>query len=160
MKAFFALALLLLVAPAAAFADEGKGGVAASLGWVAIGAGALGTVPFMLYVRVKRISVATLGGGDAITRDLALQHAPILNVHMALNLVGFAAGAVHGIALLRGLDAVSLSLAVVMTVLTASGIILRFSSRNPRLFAKVLHTQIIMSTLLIVLIALHVLAMT
>ncbi|MEM2140280.1 MAG: hypothetical protein QXJ74_08435 [Nitrososphaera sp.] len=156
MKRFFILALLF--APAAAYADEG--GAAASLGWVAIGAGALGTVPFMLYVRVKKLSVATLGGGDAITRDLSLQHRPILNAHIALNLIGFAAGAAHGVALIRGLDAISLSLAVVMTVLTASGIVLRFSSRNARVFAKVLHTQIAMSALLVVLIALHVLAMT
>lgn len=159
MKRFFIFALVLLFVPAAAYADEG-GGAAATLGWVAIGAGALGTVPFMLYVRVKRLSVATLGGGDSITRDLALQHMPILNAHIALNLVGFAAGAMHGIALLRGLDAISLALAVVMTILTASGLVLRFSSRNIRIFSKVLHTQIIMSALLLVLITLHVLAMT
>lgn len=117
--------LLLLLATAAmpvsvyAARGEGKGGVAGALGWVAIGAGALGTVPFLLYVRVKKLSVVALGGSDAITRELA----------------------------------------VVMTVLTASGIVLRFSSGNVRAFTRLLHGQIVMSALLVVLIAPHVSSM-
>jgi type IV secretory pathway TrbD component len=149
---------LLPFVPAAVFFQGGHGDAAAALGWVAIGAGLLGTVPFMLYVRVKKISVAMLRGGDTITRELALQHKPILNVHIALNLVGFAAGAAHGIALLQGLDVISLSLTVVMSITTASGIVLWFaSSRSTRLFTKILHTQIVMSALLAVLVVLHVL---
>jgi hypothetical protein len=46
---------------------------------------------------------------------------PIPNIHIALNLVGFAAGAAHGIALLEGLDIIFLSLTVVMTITTAKG---------------------------------------
>jgi hypothetical protein len=155
---FFALALLFV--PVAAYAQREEGvSAAGSLGWVAIGAGLLANIPFMLYTRVKKMSVVELGGGDEITRDLALQHRPILNVHMALNLIGFAAGAAHGVALIRGLDAVSLSLAITMTFLTASGIVLRFSSRNARLFTKMVHTQLVLSGLLVALIALHVASM-
>lgn len=144
-----------------AFADDDFGGrgSAVALGWVAIGAGLVANIPFLLYVRVKRVSVTTLGGGHEITRGLAVQHPVVVNFHMWMNLVGFAAGAAHGIALLRGLDAISLSLAIVMTVLVVSGIALRFSSRNARLFAKLLHGQIVLSAILLLLVVLHVISM-
>ncbi|HEX7034051.1 MAG TPA: hypothetical protein VF172_13715 [Nitrososphaera sp.] len=145
-----------------AFADDDFGGgrgSAVALGWVAIGAGLVANISLLLYVGVKRASVMTLGGGHEITRGLAVQHPVVVNFHMWMNLVGFAAGAAHGIVLLGGLDATSLSLAIVMTVLVVSGIALRFSSRNARLFAKMLHGQIVLSAILVILVVLHVLSM-
>ncbi|NOJ26728.1 MAG: hypothetical protein DA330_01790 [Nitrososphaera sp.] len=159
MKPAFFL-IILLLAPVAAYADsERQDNPVTALGWVAIASGLLGTVPYILYNRVKKISVVELGGGDQITRDLAMQYKPLLNVHMALNIIGFTAGAVHGILLIEDLDTISLSLAIVMTVLTITGIILRFSSGNLRVFTKLVHNQVILSGLLVVLIILHVTSM-
>lgn len=139
---------------------NGARGVAKSLGWVAIGAGLIANVPFIAYVRVRKISVASLGGGHEITRGLATRHPTMLNLHMAINAVGFLAGIAHGILLIRGLDAISLALAITMTVLVASGIVLRFiplknGNGNTKNFARVFHTQLILSGLLVLLVILH-----
>ncbi len=69
------------------------------LGWISISCGLIANVPFILYVRVKRLSVKRLGGGDSLTRNLALEHKPIINFHIALNLIGFFTGIFHGILL-------------------------------------------------------------
>ncbi|HEX2407603.1 MAG TPA: hypothetical protein VHJ38_10405, partial [Nitrososphaeraceae archaeon] len=66
------------------------------LGWISISCGLIANVPFILYVRVKRLSVKRLGGGDSLTRNLALEHKPIINFHIALNLIGFFTGIFHG----------------------------------------------------------------
>ncbi len=157
------LACSVVLPTRSALADDDLGGSgrgsAVTLGWVAIGAGLVANIPFLLYIRVKRVSVTTLGGGHEITRGLAVQHPVVVNFHMWMNLVGFAAGAAHGIVLLGGLDAISLSLAIIMTVMVVSGIALRFSSRNARVFAKVLHGQIVLSAMLVLLVVLHVLSM-
>ena len=58
-------------------------------GWISISSGLIANVPFILYVRVKKLSVKRLGGGDSLTRNLALEHRPIINFHTALNLIGF-----------------------------------------------------------------------
>lgn len=167
---FFSLAIISLILIATitihpAWADddfgEGRGrGAAVALGWVSIGSGLLANVPFLLYVKVKKVSVSVLGGGHQITRGLAVQHPAVLNFHMTMNLIGFAAGAAHGVFLLGGLDAISLSLAIVMTVLVASGLVLRLSTRDTRSFTNILHGQIILTVALIVLISLHVISMS
>jgi len=60
--------------------------------------------------------------------------------------------------LVRGIDFISISLAIVITVLTLSGILLRFAkSRIINQFNRIIHTHIILSALLIILIILHVL---
>src|SRR5687767_15482661 len=59
------------------------------LGWISTSCGLIANVPFILYVRVKKLSVKRLGGGDSLTRNLALEHRPIINFHTALNLIGF-----------------------------------------------------------------------
>lgn len=140
--------------------NGGARGVAKSLGWVAIGAGLIANVPFIAYVRVRKISVASLGGGHEITRGLAIRHPTMLNLHMAINAVGFLAGIAHGILLIRGLDAISLALAITMTVLVASGIVLRFTplkngNGNTKNFARIFHTQLVLSGLLVLLVILH-----
>ena len=79
------------------------------LGWISISSGLIANVPFILYVRVKKLSVKRLGGGDSLTRNLALEHRPIINFHTALNLLGFFTGIFHGILLVRGIDFISIS---------------------------------------------------
>ena len=127
------------------------------LGWISISCGLIANVPFILYVRVKKLSVKRLGGGDSLTRNLALEHRPIINFHTALNLIGFFTGIFHGILLVRGIDFISISLAIVITTLTVSGILIRFTKlRIVNQFNKIIHTHIILSTLLVILIILHV----
>jgi hypothetical protein len=127
------------------------------LGWISISCGLIANVPFILYVRVKRLSVKRLGGGDSLTRNLALEHKPIINFHTALNLIGFFTGIFHGILLVRGIDFISISLAIVITTLTISGILLRFAKlRTINQFNRIIHTHVILSTLLVILIILHV----
>jgi hypothetical protein len=128
------------------------------LGWISISCGLIANVPFILYVRVKKLSVKRLGGGDILTRNLALEHKPIINLHIVLNLIGFFTGVFHGLLLLRGIDFISISLAIVITTLTISGIVLRFAKlRMINQFVRIIHTNVILSALLIILIILHVL---
>jgi hypothetical protein len=149
--------LCLLLTPQLAFAEDGNG-TAKNLGWVSIGSGVLANVPFVVYNRLKKYSVAKLGGGHEITRGMALQHSPVMTIHTGLNLIGFVAGAVHGIIFLNRLDMFSLSLAVMITVLTISGFFLRFTKcTNVKLLTKMIHSQLLLSALLSVLIVLHVL---
>ena len=127
------------------------------LGWISISCGLIANVPFILYVRVKKLSVKRLGGGDSLTRNLALEHRPVINFHTALNLIGFFTGIFHGILLVRGIDLISISLAIVITTLTVSGILIRFTKlRIVNQFNRIIHTHIILSTLLVILIILHV----
>ncbi|HET9807329.1 MAG TPA: hypothetical protein VFP49_10500, partial [Nitrososphaeraceae archaeon] len=127
------------------------------LGWISISCGLIANVPFILYVRVKKLSVKRLGGGDSLTRNLALEHRPIINFHAALNLIGFFTGIFHGILLVRGIDFISISLAIVITTLTVSGILLRFAKlRFINQFNRIIHTHVILSVLLVILIILHV----
>ncbi|HET7644423.1 MAG TPA: hypothetical protein VFK40_13025 [Nitrososphaeraceae archaeon] len=128
------------------------------LGWISISCGLIANVPFILYVHVKKLSVKRLGGGDVLTRNLSLEHRPIINFHILLNLIGFFTGIVHGLLLLRGIDFISISLAIVITTLTISGILLRFAKlRMINQFNRIVHTNIILSVLLVILLILHVL---
>lgn len=148
------LLLTLLFIPIPAFADEGEGAVKA-LGWLSIGVGVLGNIPFVIYNRVRKISVTHLG--SELARSLALMYKPVLNMHVILNIIGYIAGMTHGLLLVRYLDPISLSLAIVMSVLMASGLMLRYtSSRNVKIFNRLLHGQALLALLLIVLIGLHV----
>lgn len=82
---------------------------------------------------------------------------PLLNFHIILNSIGYFAGMTHGLLFSQHLESISLSLAITMTVLMVSGILLRFtSSRNTKLFTRLLHGQFILMFLLIALIVLHV----
>jgi hypothetical protein len=170
----FVIAGIVFLSPAlSAWAEDGHGvsergsggggarSTAKSLGWVAIGAGLMANVPFLAFVRVKKLSVVSLGGGHEITRGLAIRHPTILNFHMAMNAIGFVAGMTHGILLIRGLDAISLALAITMTVLVASGLVLRFapwkngSKTNLKNYARIFHSQFVLSGLLVLLVILH-----
>ena len=127
------------------------------LGWISISCGLIANVPFILYVRVKKLSVKRLGGGDSLTRNLALEHRPIINFHTALNLIGFFTGMFHGMLLVRGIDFISMSLAIIIITLTVSGILIRFTKfRIVNQFNRIIHTHIILSVLLVFLVILHV----
>ena len=111
----------------------------------------------LFYMPVKRLAVKKLGGVNSLTRNLSIEHKPIINFHTALNLIGFFTGIFHGILLVREIDFISLSLAIVITILTVSGIVIRFTKlRIVNQFNKIIHTHIILSTLLVILIILHV----
>jgi hypothetical protein len=58
------------------------------LGWISISCGLMANVPFILYVRVKRLAVKKLGGADKLTRNLSIEHKPIVTFHIVLNLIG------------------------------------------------------------------------
>jgi hypothetical protein len=155
------LSILFLLSIQFSYADNNNRSIlhnnAELLGWISISCGLIANVPFILYVRVKRLSVKRLGGGDSLTRNLALEHRPLINFHIALNLIGFFTGIFHGILLVRGTDFISISLAIVITTLTVSGILLRFAKlRIMNQFNRIIHTHVILSTLLVILIILHV----
>ena len=83
---------------------------------------------------------------------------PGLIIHMFNNLIGFFTGMFHGILLVRGIDFISISLAIVITILTVSGILIRYAKlRIINQFNRIIHTHVILSALLVILIILHVL---
>lgn len=151
--------VLLLVVPAAAYGDEGRGNhPATTLGWISIGSGLVANLTLVIFKMVRKISVLKLVGSPEIFRGMAPAYRPVLDFHIMLNSVGYFAGMSHGLMLIRGLDAISLSLAIVMTVSMASGILLRYASgRDTKLFGRLVHGQFVLAVLLITLVILHVL---
>lgn len=168
-KFYFSLPLILIVVITLSlfsnhqivFVDDHNGSnmsFALDLGWISIASGLLGNIPYLLHKRVKKYAVSNLGGGHEVSRELAYEHSPVMTIHIALNLIGFVAGMTHGLIFVSRLDAFSLSLAIMMTALTVSGIILRFSkSINLKQATRLIHGQIILSSLLVLLVILHVL---
>ena len=74
-----------------------------------------------------------------------------------LNSSGYFAGMSHGFMLSRHLDSVSLSLAIVMSVMMVSGLLLKYtSSRNSKIFGKLLHGQFGLVILLAALVTLQI----
>ena len=152
--------LLLILAPLPAFADEGDDAEDAieSLGWVAIGVGVIANLPFILFNKWRKYAVRAGGQSLLMARQAVQFYKPILNFHIILNSVGYFAGMTHGLLLVNDLDSISLSLAITMTVLMISGILLRYtSSRNTKVFNRLLHGQFGLVFLLVALIVLHVL---
>ena len=152
--------LLLFLAPIPAFADDDDDaeGTIKSLGWVAIGAGVIANLPFILFSKWRKYAVRAGGQSLLMARQAVQFYKPILNFHIILNSIAYFAGMTHGLFLVNDLDSISLSLAITMTVLMASGILLRHtSSRHTRVFNRLLHGQFGLLLLLIALIALHVL---
>lgn len=135
--------------------DEHEGGGATALGWAAVGTGVLGTGLLVAYKMSRKALVATIGSGGT-TRSLTVMYKPILNFHMAINLIGYSAGMAHGVILAGGVDGISIGLALVMTILVASGALMRFTSSRMRLFNTQLHGQIFLVIMLIVLVLLHI----
>jgi hypothetical protein len=141
--------------PLSAFADNGRNNDAQNLGWVAIGTGIVAMIPIIASHKIKKyVTINTVGMS---TVETSSAYKSILNLHIILNSVAYFAGIVHGLLLARHLDSISLSLAITMTVMMISGILLKYSqSRNIKLFNRLLHGQILLVILLVVLICLHV----
>jgi len=147
--------------PISVFAEsEHNDGAAQKLGWVSIGTGIVANLLFVGFNAIKKFPLLKVGVGSEISKTGVSLYKPMLNFHIMLNSIGFFAGMSHGLILLRGLDSISLSLAIVMVFSMISGIILKFESdRNLKFFGRLVHGQVILSILLIVLITLHVVSM-
>ena len=150
--------ICLLFVPAMAFAEDGEGNNSAvSLGWLAICLGIVGNLSLMVFKIVRKTPIIKLVGGYENTQGLAPLYTPILNFHIMLNSIGFFVGLFHGFMLIRGLDAISLSLAIIMTVSMISGAILKYASdRHLKFFSRLVHGQVILAILMITLVILHV----
>ena len=117
------LIFLLFLIPSQAFADDDNDGIE-DLGWVAIGAGVIANVPFIVFNKVRKFAVKAGDSTVQIARQMAPSYKPILNFHIILNSIGYFAGMLHGLLLSSNLESISLSLAIVMTVLMISGVLL------------------------------------
>lgn len=152
------LLVALVFVPVMAYADDDSGfSIAANLGWLAIGCGMAANLSLVIFKMVRKTPVMKLVGGSGTSQSLTSMYQPILNFHIMLNSVGFFAGFVHGFMLIRGLDYISLSLIIVMTISMISGIILRFTTgKNSKFISKLVHSQAILAALLVTLVVLHV----
>jgi hypothetical protein len=115
----------------------------------------------MIFNAVKKLPLLKIGVGSEVPKTMFAMYKPMLNFHILLNSVGFFAGMSHGLMLIRGLDSISLSLAIVMTVSMVSGLILKIASdKNWKFFGRLAHGQLILSILLVSLVVLHVFSMS
>jgi len=125
---------------------------------VAIGAGIIANLPFIVFNKWRRYAVHAGGQSLVMARQAVQFYKPVLNFHIILNSIGYFAGMTHGLLLVNDLDSISLSLAITMTGLMISWILLRYtSSRHTKIFTRLLHGQFGLLLLLIALITLHVL---
>jgi hypothetical protein len=158
-KLSFFYLILLLILPIPAFADDDGEDSAGLLGWVAVGCGVIANIPFIVINKYRKYAVQAGGSSLQMARSLGTHFKSILNFHIMLNSIGYFAGMSHGFLLSRHLDATSLSLAIVMTVMMASGLMLRYtSSRHTKIFNRLLHGQFGLVLLLAALVVLHVIS--
>ncbi|HXX05973.1 MAG TPA: hypothetical protein VEJ68_04040 [Candidatus Bathyarchaeia archaeon] len=153
------LAIVALVfVPSIVYGYDGKENTAAvTLGWLAIGCGVAANITLVGFKIVRKKIPMKVVIGSGTSQSLAPLYMPILNFHIMLNSVGFFAGMAHGFFLIRGLDYISLSLVIVMTVSMASGIMLKYTSdKNLKFFNRLIHGQVILAVLLVTLVILHV----
>ena len=150
----------LAFVPTMAYADDDNNNgfsTAVTLGWLAIGCGVAANLSLVIFKMIKKTVVVKLVGGSSTSSSLTSMYQQVLNFHIMLNAVGFFAGMVHGFMLMRGLDYISLSMAIVMTVSMISGIILKFTSgKNLKFFSRLVHGQAILAAMLVTLVVLHV----
>ena len=156
---FLGIFLLVFLLPLPVYADDDDAeGAIENLGWVAIGAGVIANLPFIVISKYRRYAVSAGGQSLQMARKIGTVFKPILNFHIMLNSIGYIAGMTHGLLLSEHLDSISLSLAITMTVLMISGVLLKYtSSRNMKIFNRLLHGQFGLVLLLIALITLHIL---
>lgn len=152
----FILGFSLIFSTTFAFADDGED-IAKDLGWIAVGAGVTANIPFIVINKIRRYVIKSGSSTVQIGRQISAAYKPILNFHIMLNSIGYFAGMSHGLLLSSNLDSVSLSLALVMTVLMISGLALKYTStRNSKVFGRLLHSQFGLVILLVMLVALHI----
>jgi hypothetical protein len=152
------LVITLVFVPAMVYADDDNGfSIAANLGWLAIGCGMAANLSLVMFKMVRKIPMMKIVGSSGTSQSLTPMYQPVLNFHIMINSIGFFAGFVHGFMLIQGLDYISLSLIIVMTISMISGIILRFTSgKNSKFVSKLVHGQSILAALLVTLVVLHV----
>ena len=156
---FLTLLSLLVIPPTLAYADDDDEveDIVENLGWIAVGAGIVANIPFIAMNKIRRYAIKTGISTMQIGKQIKTVYKPILNFHIMLNSIGYFAGMTHGLMLSQHLDSVSLSLAIVMSVMMVSGLLLKYtSSRNSKIFGKLLHGQFGLVILLAALISLHV----
>lgn len=142
--------------PIPAFADEGEDS-ANMLGWVAIVCGVIANIPFVVINKYRRYAVQAGGTSLQTARQIGTYFTTILNFHIMFNSIGYFAGMSHGLLLSDNMDWISLSLAIVMTMLMVSGLALKYtSSRNVKIFGRLMHGQFGLMLLLLVFLSLHV----
>jgi len=143
--------------PPSAYADDGEDSIE-NLGWLAIVCGVIGTLPFIAMTRLRKYAVTVGGPSMSIARGIGTVYKPVLNFHIMMNSIGYGVGMFHGLMFSEHLDSTALSLAIVMTVLMASGLLLKYtSSRSTKIFNRLLHGQFVLVILLIALVVLHIL---
>ena len=84
--------LLLFLAPIPAFADDDAEDAVESLGWVAIGAGVIANLPFILFNKWRKYAVRAGGQSFLMARQEVQFYRPVLNFHIVLNSIGYFAG--------------------------------------------------------------------
>lgn len=155
-----AILVTLVFAPLVAYADDddnSPSSTASTLGWLAIGCGMASNLSLVLFKMARKIPVMKMVGSSGASQSLTPLYKPVLNFHIMLNSVGFFAGLSHGFMLIGGLDYISLSLAIVMTVSMISGILLRFTcGKNLKFISRLVHGQVVLAALLVTLVSLHV----
>ena len=153
---FLSIFFLLVGFPTLAFADDEAEDIAENLGWVAVTAGIIANVPFIAMNKIRRYGTKSGSPTVQIAKQIRTVYKPVLNFHIMLNSIGYFAGMTHGFMLSRHLDSVSLSLAIVMNVMMISGLMLKYtSSRNSKIFGRLLHGQFGLVILLAALVILH-----
>ena len=153
----FVICAFFLILPLPAYADEGEDSIK-NLGWLAIFCGIIGTFPFVMMVKLRKYAITSGGSTMTIARGIGTIYKPVLNFHIMMNSIGYGVGLLHGFLFSEHLDSIALALAILMTVLMLSGLLLKYtSSRNTKVFNRLLHSQFILVILLIALVILHVL---
>jgi len=157
---FFYLILLGVLLPIPAFAEDDEDEDSAELlGWIAVSCGVIANIPFVAINKYRKYAIQAGGTSLQMARQIGTHFKTILNFHIMLNSIGYFAGMSHGFLLSRHLDSTSLSLAIVMTVMMASGLMLKYtSSRHAKIFNRLLHGQFGLVLLLAALVVLHVIS--
>ena len=157
---FLIVLTLLVIPPTLVYADDDDDDaeeIVENLGWVAVGAGIVANVPFIAMNKIRRYALKTGSSTIQVAKQIRSVYKPVLNFHIMLNSIGYFAGMTHGLMLSRHLDSVSLSLAIVMSVMMVSGLLLKYtSSRNSKIFGRLLHGQFGLVILLAALVVLHI----
>jgi len=148
--------IMLLIPPV--YADGDEDDIAEELGWVTVFAGFVATLPFNIYNFIRRnLQGFHSNGIGEVTRRLAILYKPLLHFHIVVNSVGTLAAVTHSFLLLEYVDGISLSLVIVILVVMATGALLYFTSgRAVKLFNRLLHTQVIITALMLILLILHI----
>lgn len=142
--------------PLPAYADDGEDSIK-NLGWLAIFCGVTGTLPFIVMMKLRKYAVNVGGSSMVIARGKRTAYKPILNFHIMMNSIGYGVGMLHGLLFSEHLESIALSLAIVMTILMISGLMLKYtSSRSTKIFNRLLHGQFVLVMLLIGLVVLHI----